>query len=94
MPVDERGAAADVLRPMEKIEIHLGRPPVGGCYYVGRLLVGNDRRPLPVGSTLDSATGVFHWLPPHGFSGSFRLLFQVKGPKGVIHEKQVTVTIK
>lgn len=94
MYFDENGSAAIEIQRMERVEIHLGQLPVGDCYYNGWLLVGNDRRPLPVGSTLDGAQGIFYWLPPQGFSGDFRLLFQLKGSKGVINQKRVTVTIK
>jgi hypothetical protein len=40
----------------------------------GSLLVADERRILPVGSTL--AGGVFYWQPGLGFFGEYRLLFE------------------
>ena len=33
-----------------------------------------QQRPLPIGSTWDSATGIFYWQPAPGFLGPFRLV--------------------
>jgi len=43
--------------------------------YVGYQIVNNEQRPLPVGSSLDAATGTFYWQPAAGFLGSFDLAF-------------------
>ena len=37
--------------------------------------VGDEFRPLPVGSRLDSERGLFTWLPGPGFLGEYRLEF-------------------
>ena len=41
------------------------------------------RRPLPVGSTLDAATGRFDWQPGVGFLGTYQLLFVRTAPDGI-----------
>jgi hypothetical protein len=43
--------------------------------YEGYLIVGDELRPLPIGSTLDARTGIFSWLPGPGFLGDYRLVF-------------------
>ncbi len=46
-----------------------------GSRWEGYLIVGEELRRLPIGSTLDSAGGVFSWLPGPGFLGDYRLVF-------------------
>ncbi len=41
----------------------------------GYLIVGEELRPLPVGSTLDAAAGIFAWMPGPGFIGEYRMVF-------------------
>jgi probable HAF family extracellular repeat protein len=41
----------------------------------GRLIVNGTERPLPIGSSLDAAAGVFRWQPAPGFLGRFDLVF-------------------
>ncbi len=41
----------------------------------GYLVVGDELRPLPIGSRLDSSSGTFSWLPGPGFLGEYRLAF-------------------
>ncbi len=43
--------------------------------FTGFEVVGDERRPLPAGSTLDPSTGAFAWQPGPGFIGSYRLVF-------------------
>jgi hypothetical protein len=43
--------------------------------YTGYLLVSDQLRPLPVGSTLDPDNGIFYWSPGPGFVGTYQLLF-------------------
>ena len=42
--------------------------------YSGYQIVGDQLRPLPIGSTLDPLGGTFSWLPGPGFLGEFDLL--------------------
>ena len=41
----------------------------------GYLIVGDELRSLPIGSTLDAVAGIFSWLPGPGFLGDYRLVF-------------------
>ncbi len=41
----------------------------------GYLIVGDELRRLPIGSTFDSAAGIFSWLPGPGFLGDYQLVF-------------------
>jgi hypothetical protein len=56
-------------RELERVEINLGFK----CR--GYLEVGDQLKSLPVGSTLDSETGIFYWQPGPGFVGEYQLQF-------------------
>ena len=70
------------------------RPEAGDSRQAGRwtgyLVVGNDDRPLPAGSTLDAERGVFYWQPAPGFLGTYDFIF-VDGRKGL--KKAVSVSV-
>ena len=59
------------------------------CY----LLVGDELRPLPIGSTLDPATGVFAWQPGPGFLGEYTFVFVREKAGGHREKTFVRVTI-
>ena len=46
--------------------------------YTGFMVVGNELRPLPIGSTLDPKTGIFSWQPGPGFIGDYEFVFVKK----------------
>jgi hypothetical protein len=48
-------------------------------YTAAYRLVGDERRPLPVGSTWDEANGIFYWRPAVGFLGRHELAFTSRG---------------
>ena len=41
----------------------------------GYLVVGEQLRELPIGSTLDKENGIFYWQPGPGFIGEYRFVF-------------------
>jgi hypothetical protein len=68
--LDDSAWAADAERRMTG---KAGHP--SGSRWQGYLAVGNELRPLPIGSTLDAAAGIFSWLPGPGFLGDYQLVF-------------------
>jgi hypothetical protein len=71
-----------------KFKISGGSTVIGGY-----LMVGNELRPLPVGSTLDAETGTFYWLPGPAFAGDFRLVFVMEDEQGSRTRRDVMVKI-
>jgi hypothetical protein len=55
-----------------------------GCpaTFAGAHIVNGARRSLPVGSTLDPATGNFTWQPGPGFFGGYDLVFTITSCDG------------
>ena len=45
------------------------------CNFKGYLKVGEELRPLPIGSYLDERKGIFYWLPGPGFLGEYNFIF-------------------
>jgi hypothetical protein len=43
--------------------------------YYGYLVAGNELKPLPIGSTLDSKRGIFYGQTGPGFLGSYEFVF-------------------
>jgi hypothetical protein len=63
------------IRPLERIAVSLLRPGLEGSgRYEAYLVVGDDLRPLPVGSTFDPKTGALFWQPGPGFRGEYDFL--------------------
>jgi len=62
--------------------------------YAGCMIVGDQLRPLPVGSTLDPVKGAFSWLPGPGFLGTYDLLFLKTDELEITRRIPVKVTIR
>jgi len=77
-------------REVERIELNLGK----GSSYRGYLQVGDELRPLPIGSTLNQRTGLFSWLPGPGFLGTYEMVFLKEDGFGVTKRIPIRVTIK
>jgi Tol biopolymer transport system component len=60
-------------KALGRVELRVGEPEPGT--YTGFVRVGSSLTPLPAGSHLDQATGLFTWSPGVGFSGSYDLVF-------------------
>jgi hypothetical protein len=58
---------------LDRIELLLS--DTGGHQYTGYLRTIDGVAPLPVGSTLDAATGAFTWMLGVGFIGNYNLVF-------------------
>jgi len=61
--------------------------------YSAYLVVGEELRPLPIGSTFDSERGVLYWQPGPGFLGDYEFVFIVEEISGK-RKIPVRVTIK
>jgi Peptidase family M28/Viral BACON domain len=61
--------------------------------YVGYLVVGDQLRPLPTGSTFDSGHGVFSWQLGPGFIGDYNFVFISQEGAGGKHRTNVRVRI-
>jgi hypothetical protein len=49
--------------------------------YEAYQLVGDELRPLPIGSSFDPETGAFYWQPGPGFLGEFRFVIVASAAK-------------
>ncbi len=59
----------------------------------GYLVVGQRLKRLPIGSTLNSRTGKFAWIPGPGFIGAYRLVFVETDENREQSRKDIMVTI-
>ena len=71
---DRSGTMTVYGEEIDRFELQLNAP-AGGTELTGHLRVGNELRPLPIGSTLDGRTGLFTWQPGVGFIGAYDLVF-------------------
>ncbi|NIM78721.1 MAG: hypothetical protein GTO20_08020 [Candidatus Aminicenantes bacterium] len=74
---DNQGIIHIKIKELERVGIQLSPP---GSDISGYMVVGNQLRPLPIGSTLDVKTGAFYWQPGPGFIGEYKLVFTLPGP--------------
>jgi len=79
---DEKGQVQIEMEEVSRIELHLnGKKSQSGIEnlhlsdFEGYLVVGEQLRPLPIGSTLDKKQGIFYWMPGAGFIGEYDLIF-------------------
>jgi hypothetical protein len=82
---------------MERIEIDATALMPGACTvarYEGQERVGPASRPLPIGSRLDAASGIFTWQPGPGFVGRYRLVFVRQGCDAIPVETPVDVIVR
>jgi beta-lactamase superfamily II metal-dependent hydrolase len=93
-----RGIITIEIKELERIEIRLFPDVAAGlatlyslhstCYQI----VGDQLKPLPIGSTLDAKRGVFYWQPGPGFTGQYEFIF-LSGESLRIKKKNITITI-
>jgi hypothetical protein len=75
---NDRGVVNIKMQEVNRVEIHLSDfvdQDSGGSRYCGYIVVGDQLRPLPVGSTLDEKKGIFYWQPGAGFIGEYDFVF-------------------
>jgi hypothetical protein len=96
---DRTGVYRVEISQTGRIEIDLGADgeraqiPTKRMPFSGYLVVGEELRPLPIGSTLDGRTGRFSWMPGPGFLGTYDLLLLRTDDSGVTTKVPVKVTI-
>ncbi len=78
------------IQELERVEINLSNEGV----VEGYLIVGDQLRELPIGSTLDKDRGVFYWQPGPGFVGEYRFVFIEKDNNGQLTRKNTLVNIE
>lgn len=84
----EDGIIRMELAETERVVIRLG-----GRNYRGYSMVNGQRRPLPIGSTLDRSGGLFYWQAAQGFAGQHEFRFVSKDRDGRDVVKTIVVTI-
>jgi hypothetical protein len=74
---DANGLVTVHAEEIDRIELHLAdaQSNASQSTYTGYLRAGADLLPLPIGSSLDAATGELTWLPGVGFVGTYDFVF-------------------
>ncbi|MDO8835985.1 MAG: M12 family metallo-peptidase [Vicinamibacterales bacterium] len=78
VPADADGVHQVQLVELGRLELHVGA--VGAGY----LVANGTLRDLPPGSFLDTASGVFTWMPVAGYFGTYRLAFVRTGERVLV----------
>ncbi len=87
--VDNYGVINIEIREVERVRVYFGE----GADYMGYLIVGEELRPLPIGSTLNTEEGTFSWQPGAGFIGEYDLVFIKKDATGAKTKIKTRITI-
>ncbi|MCP4221381.1 MAG: BACON domain-containing protein [bacterium] len=85
---DDKGNTPITLHQLERLEIHFKNRPLEG-----RMAVGTELRPLPVGAKLDKENSTFYWQPGPGFCGDYILCFTYCDAKNRVSRNTVHVRI-
>ncbi len=76
---------------LDRIELNLGATP--GHSYAGYLRAGTSLAPLPIGSSLNAATGAFTWMPGVGFAGTYDLVFVHRSAGQAVARQDVRIVL-
>jgi photosystem II stability/assembly factor-like uncharacterized protein len=96
---DHAGICRVVIPETNRLEIELEGPPgdreefAPSARWAGYVVVGDELRPLPIGSTLDRRTGRFSWMPGPGFLGTYDLMFLRIESSGLTRKLLVRITV-
>lgn len=77
---------------IDRFELALGEHE--GQTYAGYLRVGDTLSALPVGSRLDSRTGLFTWSPGVGFVGNYDLVFVRSNGAQTLARQEVRIVLQ
>jgi len=86
---DSTGAITIGLKEDERVEFVLSP----GSTTYGYIMIGEQRRLLPVGSTLDRTGGIFYWQVGPAFFGHHRFVFVEKASDGQVTKKILKIVI-
>lgn len=86
---DDSGTIRIEVRELERVELHFGR----GTLVSVCMTVGDNPRPLPPGSTLDSTKGIFSWQLGPAIVGEYPLTFIERGKDGNLVRKNFLITV-
>jgi len=92
---DDIGVLRVESKELERIEIipeNIGSSSAS-THFAGFMAVGDELRPLPIGSTIDTRSGVFYWWPGAGFIGEYRFVFIRTEETGEQTRTDIIVTI-
>jgi hypothetical protein len=67
---DKNGIITVEISELERVEIDLGFPNLMGFH-----VIGDQLKPLPIGSFIDRENGIFCWQPGVGFYGIYEFVF-------------------
>jgi protocatechuate 3,4-dioxygenase beta subunit len=87
---DEKGIITIKLKELERLVILLSSE---ASDMTGYMIVGDQLRPLPIGSTIDK-NGTFFWQPVPSFVGVYRMVFVIKDPHGKLSRKDIVFNIE
>lgn len=90
-PKNKKMVSRYEIKELERLELKLNE--FLGEMDGGFLLVGEEVRELPVGTTLDKEKGMFYWLPGVGFVGEYEFLFLGKDKQGNSIEKRIIISV-
>ncbi len=76
---------------IDRFELALGAQT--GVRYTGYLRTGETLAALPIGSSLDAATGVFTWAPGVGFIGTYDFVFVRSEGATAIERQEVRIVL-
>jgi len=91
--LDGNGLSRIQVKETERVEIHLTQEQSNEKVFEGYLMVGNRFMSLPVGSTLNSKSGVYSWNPGPGFLGKYHLVFVGTDSNGSMNRRDVLIEI-
>jgi hypothetical protein len=101
---DETGNITIEIKELERIEIHLSEGTRGLAPLpdfsepstnnrMGFLVVGDQLRMLPIGSTFNPHKGIFSWIPGPGYVGRYQLVFIEKQSNRKLRKEFITIHI-
>jgi hypothetical protein len=76
---------------LDRVELLLGA--AGEYQYTGYLRTVAGPAPLPIGSSMDAATGAFGWMPGVGFVGNYDFVFVQWGGGRAVSRREVRIVL-